>query len=175
MYNQKTQRFALDLEKTIEVLLYITTRVSDMHLALKILYFADKKHLEKYGRFIAGDRYIAMKNGVVPSGGYDILKIARNNSIFPNNYLGINDTFKVQGDKTIIPQREANLDYLSETDIECLNESIEENKNLTFSQAHHKSVDAAYKNTKKNDEISIEAIVSTLKNKDELMKFLFDS
>jgi uncharacterized phage-associated protein len=38
------------------------------------MYFADRKHLEKYGRFICGDSYVAMKHGPVPSEIYDILK-----------------------------------------------------------------------------------------------------
>ena len=39
-----------------------------------VLLFADKKHLERYGRFITGDTYSAMENGPVPSFAYDVVK-----------------------------------------------------------------------------------------------------
>jgi hypothetical protein len=40
----------------------------------KLLYFADKRHLLRYGRPITGDAYVGMKNGPVPSIAYDVLK-----------------------------------------------------------------------------------------------------
>jgi len=40
----------------------------------KLLYFADKRHLLRYGRPITGDTYFGMENGPVPSMAYDVLK-----------------------------------------------------------------------------------------------------
>jgi len=40
--------------------------------ALKLVYFADRFHLRKYGRPITNDDYFAMKLGPVPSGTRDI-------------------------------------------------------------------------------------------------------
>lgn len=62
-------RFSVDKEKTIEALLYIVTRYGEVGRfhALKTLYYADRAHLQRYGRPITGDRYIAMENGPVPS------------------------------------------------------------------------------------------------------------
>lgn len=65
-----------DWEKTTEVLLYITEQVTDVYNALKVLYFADKDHLAKYGRQICGESYVAMKDGPVPSCTYDLVKAA---------------------------------------------------------------------------------------------------
>ncbi|WP_409530306.1 Panacea domain-containing protein [Shinella sp.] len=42
--------------------------------ALKTLYYADRAHLQRYGRPITGDRYIAMENGPVPSYAYNAVK-----------------------------------------------------------------------------------------------------
>jgi len=42
--------------------------------ALKLVYFADRYHLRKYGRLITNDNYAAMKNGAVPSSTRDILQ-----------------------------------------------------------------------------------------------------
>lgn len=40
--------------------------------ALKLLYFADRYHLRKYGRPITNDEYFAMNYGPVPSGAKDL-------------------------------------------------------------------------------------------------------
>ena len=71
--------FEFNAEKAIEVILYIAEHIKEptFHTVSKVLYFADKEHLEKYGRFICGDSYIAMRRGPVPSGVYDLLKLAR--------------------------------------------------------------------------------------------------
>jgi uncharacterized phage-associated protein len=39
----------------------------------KLLYFADKEHLLKYGRTITGDRYHALPQGHVPTKGLDVM------------------------------------------------------------------------------------------------------
>ena len=41
--------------------------------ALKLLFFADRFHLRKYGRPITNDEYFAMNYGPVPSGGKDLV------------------------------------------------------------------------------------------------------
>jgi uncharacterized phage-associated protein len=42
--------------------------------ALKLLFFADRFHLRKYGRPITNDEYFAMNYGPVPSGGKDLVE-----------------------------------------------------------------------------------------------------
>lgn len=71
--------FVFDEDVAIEVILYIAHCVLDptFHRISKIMYFADKTHLERYGRFICGDNYVSMQHGSVPSFMYDILKVRR--------------------------------------------------------------------------------------------------
>lgn len=47
-------------EKSLQAVLYIANRVErkDFHKIFKVLYFADREHLIKYGRPITGDTYI---------------------------------------------------------------------------------------------------------------------
>jgi uncharacterized phage-associated protein len=45
---------------------------------VKSLFLADRAHLNKYGRPITFDNYVAMKDGPVPSLSYDFLKDDRN-------------------------------------------------------------------------------------------------
>jgi uncharacterized phage-associated protein len=75
--------FEFNLDKGIEAILYIAQKVDDptFHRISKIMYFADRKHLEKYGRFICGDSYVAMKHGPVPSEIYDILKAVKADAV----------------------------------------------------------------------------------------------
>ena len=43
---------------------------------LKTLFLADRAHLNRYGRPITFDEYVAMQDGPVPSLAYDVLKEA---------------------------------------------------------------------------------------------------
>ncbi len=86
--------------------------------ALKLVYFADRYHLRKYGRMITNDNYLAMDHGPVPSTTKDIAQ--------SNDYL--DDTIKTYSLSFIEPIN--NLTYktinkldksvLSESDLEAL-------------------------------------------------------
>src|SRR5437870_7439541 len=44
--------------------------------ALKLVYFADRYHLRKYGRPVVGDEYVAMNYGPVASGTKDLAEMS---------------------------------------------------------------------------------------------------
>lgn len=166
-------RRRFDTEKAIEVLLFIAERSSNMYHALKILYFADLDHLAKYGRLICNDNYIAMNNGPVPSGVYDLVKYARGDGYSCQN-IDIINALNVRGYK-LIPVRSANLDLLSESEIECLDAAIAQYGNMSFGELKRRSHDAAYKAADENDFIPIEAIVGMLPDSESLLKYLQDN
>jgi uncharacterized phage-associated protein len=154
--------FTFDESKAIATILYISNHLinqqdkrinTDFHKIFKILYFADQKHLAKYGRPIVGDYYIAMNHGPVPSLIYDILKVVRGDSIFSDE-KGYGAIFDVKG-HYVYPKQEPDMDEFSESDIECINESMEENKALSFEILKNKSHDRAYCKATKDDKISI--------------------
>lgn len=64
-------------KKTTQALNYFARqsggRINKMK-ALKLLFFADRFHLRKYGRPITNDEYFAMNYGPVPSGGKDLVE-----------------------------------------------------------------------------------------------------
>jgi uncharacterized phage-associated protein len=164
-------KYRFDAEKALEVLLYITKRVPDMYRALKVLYFADKEHLAKYGRLICGDTYIAMEKGPVPSGVYDIVKHARGDGFCSVN-IPIKEAITLQG-YSIKPLREANLDYLSESEVECLNSAVEQYGYLSFAQIKKLSHDdAAFKESDENDQIPLEAIVKNLPDSELILGYI---
>lgn len=132
--------FTLNKEKAINSLLFVVNQLekADKHKTYKILYFADQKHLLRYGRPIIGDTYMKMNFGPVPS-------FVKN--IVDEPIEGLEKVVSIYNRYIIKPLRESNIDFLSESDIECLSESIEENKNLNFSDLTDKSHDFAYNNT----------------------------
>ena len=159
--------FRFDEKKALSAILYISQklikrhRVSqeekpDMHRISKILYFADRKHLARYGRPILGDHFVAMKDGPVPSKTYDLMKAIKGESPFcsADNYKMY---FDVKG-FMVYPKQAADLDEFSESDIECINESLQENQDLTFGQLRDKSHDWAYNKASENNRISFIAM-----------------
>lgn len=139
---------------------------------MKVLYFADKEHLSKYGRFIYGETYIAMDKGQVPSRVYDMIKFVRGDGTvsFSNE---IKKLFSVEGKDKIIAKEKPNVGYLSESDKKALDQAIEE-----YGKTHHINLfrkshkDSAYKNTELNKEITLDKIVDSLDNKEKVKKYL---
>lgn len=131
------ENFKLKDKKAINSLLYVVGSLikADSHKVYKILYFADQKHLVKYGRPIIGDTYNKLEYGPVPSYLRNI--VDANIEEYNESIAKFNGYFLKALDKP-------NLDYLSESDIECINESIRENKDLDFGTLTDKSHDEAY-------------------------------
>ncbi len=154
-------QFDVSKEKTIEVILYIAARVKNptLHTIFKIMYFADKLHINKYGRFITGDTYIAMEYGPVPSGAYDITKNPPSEDIEISGYH-------------VVPLRQAKENEVSESDLQCLNESIFEHGNKSFGQLTDESHDEAWKIAPENGVMTIESIIMMLDDSDDLLSFL---
>ena len=155
-----------DRTKAIEAILFLASRLSNpgKYIICKRLYLADKCSLEKYGRFIFGETYCAMERGATPSNAYDLLKDAAESDI---------DGIKVQGNR-VIPSRKPNLDYLSESDIECLEEAIK-TPGWRIKQDTH---DAAYQKSwnnrgdKGSAPIPVENIAKLFADSDDLIDYL---
>jgi len=167
--------FAFDAPKAIQAILYVANRLkqpADMYWVLKSLYFADKHHLHRYGRFIFGDRYVAMRHGPLPSGAYDLCKIARGESPLLQ-CPEVCSAFSMDGNH-IIPFVDASADVFSESDLECLDEGIKECRDLSFGELKSKSHDEAWQSSDENDEITIESIAALALDSDALLEHLKD-
>ncbi len=82
--------------------------------------------------------------------------------------------FDVEGRYGILRRRDAHVDVLSDSDIECLNTAIQKYGNLSFRQLTKASHDQAWKVSDENDFIEIEHIIATFENADELLEHLYD-
>jgi uncharacterized phage-associated protein len=165
------KNFKLNIEKTLNSALFILQQLGgrgDFHKVFKILYFADQKHLTKYGMPISGDLYVAMANGPVPSKLYDIFKDVRDLAWFDVTYLSF---FDVNNNYIVSAKKQPNLEALSESNIECLEESIHENQSLNFSQLTEKSHKEAW-DAAANDEMSVIDIAREGGASAEMLKYI---
>jgi len=162
-------------EKAIEAILFVATRLANptFHSVSKVFYFADKKHLERYGRLICGDSYVAMKHGPVPSQTYDLMKASVGRGwVTPDQAELIQSAFDVSSGCRIQAKRQPELKLLSESEIECLAESVTEYGGRSFGELTSLSHDAAWNSADENELISIEEIAKTLPNSDALIVHL---
>ncbi|EHD1145342.1 SocA family protein [Escherichia coli] len=165
-----------DSEKALEAILYVASKapIPDIYHVGKILYYADRFHLESFGRLITGDHYNAMKDGPVASNTYDIIKIARGDGRYIPNGCDVDSVrkaFSVSG-MTIVPSREADEDFFSDSDLECIDKSIAMLGNMSFEAIRTISHDAAWEQADHNGEMSLESIVAQLKNSKLILDYL---
>lgn len=133
--------------KLVQVVLYVLQKTGgiDYYHLFKILYFAELKHLAKWGSRITSDNFYALEYGPVPTCLYDTVK---GQSIPATDLLKLfSDNIKFAGKdapNVLLPKTEADMNYLSKSEIEALDSSIGENAHLTFGQLKDKSHDKAW-------------------------------
>lgn len=127
-------RFQFNETKGVEALAYVAGKWSGItaFYASKVLFFAEKMHLNRYCRPIIGDTFIAMPNGPVPSTIYDFIKGRLEQAGDPE---AIVSALNIQRDPypRIEAQRPANLAVLSASDTECLDEALDLCRGKSFS------------------------------------------
>lgn len=128
-------KFQFDEEKAVEVLAYIAEQWPKItaFYASKVMFFAEKKHLSKYGRPIVADTFIAMPNGPVPSTMYDIMRGNLDQLGDPQKIIDTLECHRSSRYIEITAKRQADLDVLSLSDVTCLDGAIEFCKTATRS------------------------------------------
>lgn len=163
-----------DKDVTLNAVLYIIQQMGgkvDMHKIFKTLFFADQEHLSKYGRTITGDVYIAMNYGPVPSKTDDIFKAVRGDSFFsPGEELTscfhFTNRYFVQNDK------KADLDYLSKSDIQCLDASIKMCKDKSFGELTKMSHGIAWQSTAGGQQMAFADILREEGDSEEYINYI---
>src|SRR3989338_2494978 len=127
-------KFKFDPEKFVASLAFFASHAKgvDKLKAAKLLYYADKYHLVRYGKPILGDVYYHLDYGPVPSKALDIMNeainpyrlrgIPQSNLELLNRYLEVDS--KEKKHPTFAFKTEPDLDILSESELEALNETI---------------------------------------------------
>lgn len=164
-----------NLQKSIQAILYVANRLKrrDFHKIFKILYFADRNHLSNYGRAITGDFYVAMDDGPVPSKIYDIFKIVRGDGLFSAEKKSEFDSyFNVQNWMFVVPKKDADLDFLSASDIEELDNALSLYGTLSWDEVREKSHDFAWRSTVKDHAIDLKNIMRENGEEEEYINFV---
>ena len=166
-----------DPERALELVLYVASRLRypTLHSVSKVLYFADREHLSRYGSLLSGDNYVAMRHGPVPSAIYDLLKAAvgRLEPLIPSQFYDlVGQSLSVEEGSRVRPLRAANLELLSASQRECLDASIKANGRLSFKRLTDKSHDAAWRSVDENDLIDVRTIAKTLPNAKQVLAYL---
>src|ERR1700736_134394 len=93
--------------------------------ALKLVYFADRYHLRRYGRPVVGDEYVAMNYGPVASGTKDLAEMS--------DFLGEEEARYA---KRFIRPSESAITYSSVADVEDKVLSESDREALEFAWSH---------------------------------------
>lgn len=175
-------KFRVDPEKALETLLYILSKAgTDKYATLKIIYVADKLHLSRYGRFIYGDYYHALENGPAPMVAYDLMQAASGVQKAGLNELvqGALEAGRSDDPHFLIAKREPDRDFLSESDIECLDEVISDVEKIGVDQAYSvlwdRVHDAAWQKTREKNRdglIDVERIAEQFEYSDSLIEYI---
>ena len=136
--------FDFDPQRTLAAVAYIASKDPpnfDKYKVCKLIFLSDKRHLVRYGRPITGDVYYALDWGPVPSTTLDALN---NNHPLATELRGVlkkeraakgkprpkNPKFKLR------PKKKPWLEFLSKSDLQVLDEIVEEYGGKTFDELY---------------------------------------
>ncbi len=132
--------FRVNREKTINALLFLISeansrgKLPSQYDLVKATFLADRAHLNKFGRPITFDRYVAMVHGPVPSFAYDCLKPEFNWSVLDRESAPWTWTTQGTANRFALGEEGPNLRKLSASDQECLSDAVGTVLSLTFRQ-----------------------------------------
>ncbi|MFB9112110.1 Panacea domain-containing protein [Xanthomonas arboricola pv. corylina] len=139
---------SFDVQKAIAAIGYLVEQTGEsMYPLMKMMYLADKIHLERFGRFIAGDSYVAMARGPVPSHAYNLVKCVRGDIQDKALADGRQYFEYVHGTHELKLKVQPDYDELSGSDVDCLDEVVGIYKRLGKWAVRDLSHDTAWSKT----------------------------
>lgn len=131
----------LDIQKLKAVILYLLNNMPedsrDIYHVVKTAYYAQKNHLVKYALPLFNDSIVALKFGPVPSLIYNVLRASRGDSDpwrFCDDHLLNRLSAVIEcKDEWFYAKQQPDMECLSESNIKCLDEAIQEVSKMGFS------------------------------------------
>lgn len=133
-----------NVPKIVDAILQVVSEAERRAIAVtqydivKTIFLADKAHLNRYGRPITFDDYVAMRHGPVPSLVYDLLKQNEKALSRVGEPLPWQQTKSPERGPSVFcfhsPARSPSDDVLSPSDVSALNDALTTIQSLTFSQ-----------------------------------------
>lgn len=169
-----------DAKKAVAALTYLVREASDnLYILMKMLYVADKKHLSLAGRFMSGDQYVAMEQGAIASGAYDLVKFVRGDH---GNHRGcpeVRTIFDVEDRTRLVLKADVPERHLSEAAKACLDEVVALYKAhphwlYWYRQAHDQAWNESVREDAGAPPITIESVGRAIEENESLMEFLAD-
>ena len=137
---------------------------------MKLCFYADKYHLEEYGKPIFNHSYTKLPRGPVPTWLYSIVRTSISGNydydfqeevnVF-NEYIGIEEVSYNKYIQVIFTKKqEFNNKFFSKTQLKILNKVIEEFRTITAAEISELShTTNAWKNVEMNEQITYESMV----------------
>jgi uncharacterized phage-associated protein len=150
-------RFELKPEKLASAVAYLAERKPGLtkKQICKLLYFADKEHLLRYGRTITGDKYNALPQGHIPSAGLDVMN-GREKHVGKGPVEALRKYGKLNG-WVFEVYRSPDLKVFSRSDREILAKTIQELGHLSAKQLEDLShKEPSYQKTTANARVAFE-------------------
>lgn len=161
--------FETNFEKALEAVLYVIKKNDkplNIYNLMKIMFEADRYHLNKYMRPVTGDVYICMEHGTVPSAIYDFTK----NDPLTLALMDIPE-FPLQKVNVHLVEatRNPRMEMFSESDIEALDHGYYAYASLSVSEVRRKNhSEPCWQNGTINQPISYDDMIDN----DEVRQFL---
>jgi hypothetical protein len=148
--NEQAVSYIPSVTKALEVILWLADQRKgiDIYRLVKASFFADKYHVTQFGRPIVGDVYRAAWFGPLPQVIYGLLRHE------PMEILALGNKGPLPFDVDdasfgVHPQREPNMERLSESDIEALAHGLSEIEGKSFDELVEETHrDPAYRNAR---------------------------
>lgn len=134
-------------QKIVEVVLYILNKTGgiDFYHLFKILYFAERDHLAKWGDKIISDDFYALKYGPVPTRLYDAVKHQNtSDSKLSDRLWQVAEFAGDDAPNVLLPKRKADTDYISLSEISALDNSINKYSTKLFEELKRISHDEVW-------------------------------
>lgn len=117
-------KFQYDADKARQAVLWLLHRNGgsmDKLKLIKLIFFADREHVVRYGRPIVGGNYYAMNLGPVSSQLKDEVDSSSSGGEYP---------FEIQGSYNLVARKSADEDWLSESDLQILDEVYDKYRHI---------------------------------------------
>lgn len=171
--------FSVNTEKAVEAVAFVASErpgLSQKFFA-KIFFYAEKWHLNDYGRPIIADTYIAMKQGPVPSTVRDLILQKWNWTEKPENFDASIKVIDDCGLFRVIAREGAQFDRLSNTDKAMLRKAIAFCADMTpdeLSAISHQ--DRAWYETERDRPIDVEKLIDDENpDRDAIIQYALES
>ena len=166
-----------DQRKAIHAMLFVVTHLptpANVYNVLKCLYYADRKHLQEYGRQIYGETFHALDHGPVPSAAYEIMKYANGRATWD---LQFHEAFELLdvNDIHVSARGAVDTELLSRSDMACLLDAARKYGRMSFGKLESLSHQGkAFENADANGEMKLADLIDELQDGEAVASHLKD-